>query len=58
MKKHSVVLLLALAVSSQALAEALRLSEPVHQDQTSETFGALIEDLPAVTQLAPILDAP
>ena len=58
MKKYSVVLLLALAVSSQALAEALRLSEPVHQDQTSETFGALIEDLPAVTQLAPILDAP
>ncbi len=58
MKKHSVVLLLALALTSQALAEALRLSEPIHQDATSETFGALIEEPPAVTQLATILEAP
>lgn len=58
MKKHSLVLLFALAFSSLTFAEALRLSEPVHQDETSETFGALIEELPAVTQLAPILEAP
>ena len=58
MKKHSLVLLLVLAFSSLTYAEALRLSEPVHQDETSETFGALIEDLPAVTQLASIFEAP
>jgi len=58
MKKHSIVLLLALALTSQAFAEALRLSKPVHQDATFETFGALIEELPTVTQLVTILEAP
>ena len=58
MKKHSLVLLLAIAFSSLSYAEALRLSEPVHQDDTSETFGALIEELPPVTQLATILESP
>ncbi len=58
MKKHIAVLLFALAASSQAFAEVLRLSDPVHQDATSETFGALIEEPPAVTQLSAILEAP
>lgn len=58
MKKHIAVLLFALAASSQAFAEVLRLSDPVHQDANSETFGALIEEPPEVTQLSAILEAP
>jgi len=58
MKKHSVVLLLALTFSNLTYADALRLSEPVHQDDTSETFGALVEELPTATPLEIILETP
>lgn len=58
MEKQVLVLLLALTFSSLTCAEALRLSEPVQQDESSETFGALVERLPAVTTLATVLEAP
>lgn len=58
MEKQVLVLLLALTFSSLTYAEALRLSEPVQQDESSETFGALVDSLPAVTTLATVLEAP
>ncbi len=39
-------------------AEGLRLSEPVQQDEVSETFGAAIEEWPVLTPLAEVFDDP
>ncbi len=47
-----------LFLASVVNAETLRLSEPVQTDETSETFGAPIETLPALTKISELLTEP
>ncbi len=58
MRKNALILLLAVAFTHIAYAEVLRLSEPVHQDNASETFGALVNELPAVLSLNVVMETP
>jgi hypothetical protein len=47
-----------LAMLNSAYAETIRLSEPVATDANSETFGAVIDNTLAKTDLASLLAAP
>jgi len=58
MKKVVLVALFIACAMSLVHADGLRLSEPVQQDDVSETFGAAIEEWPALTPLAEVLDNP
>lgn len=54
-------LLLGLLISSVVIAvqaDVLRLSEPVQQDDVSETFGAPIKELPTLIPLLKVLENP
>lgn len=56
MKLLLIASLLCFAVT--AVADVLRLSEPTHSDTVSETFGAPMDELPAVVLLSDVLQAP
>jgi hypothetical protein len=58
MKKTVLVALFMACVTGSVHAEGLRLSEPVQQDDVSETFGTHIDEWPALTALAEVLDNP
>ncbi len=57
MKRSIILALLAITMGS-TLADVIRLSEPVQSDETSETFGAPIQELPTLVSLADILNEP
>lgn len=56
--KTLISLLSLLIVCSALNAQVLRLSEPVQKDGTSETFGAPINELPALSQISDLLNLP
>lgn len=52
----TILTLLLLFLTGTSNAEVLRLSEPVQQDETSETFGEIINLLPPPNQIADLLE--
>ena len=56
--KRLIILALLATTFHSTQADVIRLSEPVQSDETSETFGAPMQELPSLVTLADVLNEP